>query len=114
MRVFTIEFPPSTNTCYVNAQKGRHLTEKGRSYKTRIQYSFMGNEPTEDYYSVSIHLFPPTKAKRDCGNYEKLICDAMSGFIYEDDSQIKHLQIFMHHKDKENPRAEVTVDVIKW
>ena len=114
MRVFTVAFPPSTNTAYVNGRKGRHLSKKARAYKDRATLVFRGNIPTDDFYCVSIHLHPPTLTKRDCGNYEKLITDCMTGHIYNDDSQIKELHIFMHHKDGSDPRAEIEVSKIKW
>lgn len=114
MRVFTFDFPPSTNTAYYNRKGGRFLSNKGKTYKHSVRLLVMHEKPTDDFYSVSLHLHPPTKARRDCGNYEKLVVDAMSGYIYNDDSQIKELHIYMHHKDKDSPRVVVEVDKIKW
>jgi Holliday junction resolvase RusA-like endonuclease len=36
----------------------------------------------------TIDFYPPDRRRRDCGNYEKAIDDAMSELVYRDDSQI--------------------------
>jgi len=116
LRVFTFPFPPSDNTAYpTNFKTGRrYLSAKGKTYKETIRMLMLGQEATDDYYTITLTLYPPDKRVRDVGNFDKLTLDAMTGLIYTDDVQVKELHTYMKHRDKENPRAEVTVDVIKW
>lgn len=51
----------------------------------------------------------PDRRKRDCGNYRKLITDALSGIAYADDQQI-HREVWERGPiDRLNPRMELTV-----
>lgn len=53
-------------------------------------------------------LFMPTKRKADIDNFHKLVLDAMSGIVYEDDNQIKELHTYMDY-DKDNPRIDLEI-----
>jgi Holliday junction resolvase RusA-like endonuclease len=55
----------------------------------------------------------PDKRKRDAGNYRKLITDALSGIAYADDQQI-HREVWERGPiDRENPRMELTVTLLR-
>lgn len=43
---------------------------------------------------------------------ESVILDCMQGFIYENDRQVKEKHVY-HRLDKVNPRAEITVQLLK-
>ena len=64
--------------------------------------------PLEDELSVSVRFFFGTKRKADLDNFNKLWQDALTGIVYEDDSQIGELHLYRDH-DKTRPRIEVTV-----
>lgn len=49
----------------------------------------------------------PSK-KPDCDNIAKIICDALNGLAYYDDSQICELTVFKHYS--ETPRVEVKIE----
>lgn len=55
---------------------------------------------------VSIKLYFGDRRKRDWDNFHKLTMDALSGIVWEDDSQIKLATVELYY-DKENPRTEV-------
>lgn len=38
--------------------------------------------------TVQIDYYFPDKRRRDCGNHDKVLLDAMNGVVYEDDKQI--------------------------
>lgn len=59
---------------------------------------------------LRVDIFPPdTSRKRDILNSAKLICDALSGSAYEDDSQIARTEWVRQHTDAANPRVEIVV-----
>lgn len=49
----------------------------------------------------------PSK-KPDCDNIAKIICDALNGIAYYDDSQICELSVIKHYS--ETPRVEVKIE----
>lgn len=58
---------------------------------------------------LSITYYFGTKRKCDLDNFNKLTLDALTGVVYEDDSQIDELNIKRGY-DKKNPRVEVFVE----
>lgn len=57
---------------------------------------------------VAIQLFLGSKRKADWDNFHKLSMDAMTGLVYEDDSQIMYATVLKGY-DKENPRIEIEI-----
>lgn len=49
----------------------------------------------------------PSK-KPDCDNIAKIVCDALNGLAYYDDSQICELTVIKHYS--ETPRVEVKIE----
>lgn len=66
-----------------------------------------------DPVAIMVTLIEPNRsAKRDLLNYQKLICDAMSGVVYADDSLIDDAHFTRGTPDIDRPRAEITVTPI--
>jgi len=57
---------------------------------------------------VSVTIFISTKRKADWDNFHKLSMDALTGIVWEDDSQIQQA-IVRKCYDKEQPRIEIKV-----
>lgn len=55
----------------------------------------------------------PDRRKRDSGNYRKLITDSLSGIAYADDSQLVCETWERGEIDRDNPRIEITLEVLK-
>jgi len=55
---------------------------------------------------MSVGFIRPTK-KPDCDNIAKIICDALNGIAYKDDSQIVSCIVDKYYSD--NPRVEVEI-----
>ena len=63
-----------------------------------------------DCIEMSIKYYHWDKRKRDIDNYDKILIDSMQWIIFDDDVQIKKLTLEKFY-DKENPRAEVEIQL---
>lgn len=97
-----LPFPPSVNGYWRAPNKGasigKHLvSERGRKYQAEtyamvIEQLRRKPKAITENVSVSVVLFPPTKACRDLDNYFKALFDALTkANVWADDSQIKKL-----------------------
>ncbi|MCE9870293.1 MAG: RusA family crossover junction endodeoxyribonuclease [Hafnia sp.] len=97
-----LPFPPSVNGYWRAPNKGasigKHLvSERGRKYQAEtyamvIEQLRRKPKAITENVSVSVVLFPPTKARRDLDNYFKALFDALTkANVWADDSQIKEL-----------------------
>lgn len=87
------------------------MTATGKKIKQSYQFEYKDQhegDPIKGEVEVYISLFFGDRRKRDVDNFNKLILDAASGIVYDDDVQIHRLTIEKHY-DKATPRAEVTV-----
>lgn len=98
-----LPFPPSANSYYRHPTKGklagRHLiSQEGRSYREEIIYKV---SPLKINYAgrlaVTLRCYMPDNRRRDLGNIEKALCDALThARLWNDDSQIDDLRIVRH------------------
>lgn len=87
------------------------MTAEGRALKEQYQLEARvqwRGKPLEGDVELSIALYFGTKCKGDWDNYHKLPCDALSGIVYQDDSQITRALVTKHY-DKQRPRIEITL-----
>lgn len=111
----TIRFktlPPSTNHLYGRGQHGRigYLLPKVREAKEALQWEARSQHrgrPLGGDLAVEIQLVWPDKRRRDVDNV-KILLDAMSGILWDDDSQITDLHI-LKDVDKADPHVEMWV-----
>ncbi|WP_129591047.1 RusA family crossover junction endodeoxyribonuclease [Bradyrhizobium shewense] len=66
--------------------------------------------PVEGDIALDITLYFGTKRKADLDNFNKLSLDALTGIVYEDDSQIAELTLRRAH-DKASPRIKIDISV---
>lgn len=106
-----LSLPPSTNNIYGNRPggKGRYLKDEGKSWKTDTGWIIKGLHRywvrTANYrIEVELHLC----RDRDIDGSLKLLLDAMTGIIYEDDRQVTELHV-KKIKDKE-PYLLLTIE----
>lgn len=57
---------------------------------------------------MNIHYFLGTKRRKDLPNLPKTTCDALTGQVYSDDSQIVAMTLYKHY-DNANPRVVIEV-----
>lgn len=105
--------PLGTNNLYFNRGKFRVLTPKARerkeqtAWEARAQYR---GKPLEGSLAVSVALYWPTRANHDIDNI-KMLLDALTGILWVDDGQITQLHLSKAYC-KENPRVELSVEVV--
>ena len=72
--------------------------------------SAVERKPLEGDIEVSITLYFGTKRKADLDNFNKLSLDALTGIVWEDDSQIADMRVRRAY-DKQNPRIDFALSV---
>jgi len=105
----SLPYPLSLNQTYCPAGNTIRLTKKARAYKKlvrqHLQVLTVGRKPLEfECLDIFIKLFP--KREQDMDNSFKLLFDAMQGFIYLNDKQIKR-QTSEIMEVSDNPRVEI-------
>jgi Holliday junction resolvase RusA-like endonuclease len=86
---------------------------KTRAYKTHVGIlalaarSDAASWPLAKLYAVTLHVYR-AEARGDWDNYAKGLCDALTGILWLDDSQVIEAHVVLH-VDRVNPRAEVMV-----
>ena len=61
------------------------------------------------YWRVDCVFHTANKAKRDLDNLAKLVLDALSGLVWQDDCRVWTLNL-SRDIDRDNPRTEVTIE----
>jgi Holliday junction resolvase RusA-like endonuclease len=98
--------------CQGGFPKG-YMNAVGKALKIDYQWqakSQWKGKMVDEPLTVSMELFFGTKRKQDVDNYNKLVLDALTGIVWQDDSQIKSLTITKNY-DKANPRVELTISI---
>lgn len=90
-----------------------YMSAEGKSIKedygwqTRQQFK---GEPLITDLEISIKIYFGTKRKGDWDNFHKLSMDALTGIVWEDDSQIQKATVEKFYS-KENPRIELDINL---
>lgn len=106
--------PLSTQTLYKRSIQGRmYMTEEGHSRKATYQIMFKMialkmKWEKDGEFEVKTNLYFGDKRKHDIDNYSKILLDAATGFIWDDDNQIKKMTVEKHY-DKNKPRVDILV-----
>jgi len=85
------------------------MTPAGKKLKEQYQWEARAQwkgKPLVGDIEVSITLYFGTKRKADLDNFNKLSLDALTGIVWEDDSQIADLRVRRAY-DKLRPRIEI-------
>jgi len=105
-----------TKPCPVNQKygiiNGRNLlTKKYRDAKEALAWEMRSQwkkQPLQGDVAVNIIEYFGDNRRRDIDAYLKVVLDAASGILYEDDSQVTELNV-VKCKDLKNPRLEISV-----
>ena len=88
--------PLSTNHIYKRHGFTIYMSAEGKAMKEAYQWEITSQWKEKLTYrnvEVEIKLFFGDKRKRDVDNYNKLVLDAMTGIVYDDDKQITKITI---------------------
>ncbi|MCK9371016.1 RusA family crossover junction endodeoxyribonuclease [Candidatus Dojkabacteria bacterium] len=107
---FTLKGNPlTTNTLYGHTGHRRYMTHRGKELKESYQWQIKSqykSKPLKTDIDLRVELFFGDNRVRDIDNYNKILLDAFTGILWEDDSQIVSLLI-VKNKDIKNPRIEI-------
>jgi Holliday junction resolvase RusA-like endonuclease len=99
--------PKSMQHIYKFASRGNfpsmYMTKAGKEFKAQWR-----QPPLKVELAVSVRFFFGTKRKADLDNFNKLWQDALSGIVYDDDSQIAELHLYRDY-DKAKPGIQVCI-----
>lgn len=87
------------------------MTPQGKAIKEAYQWEAKSQwqaKPLTDELAVSVRFYFKNKRRRDLDNQNKLVLDALTGIVYEDDSQIGELHLVRDYDAKE-PRIVISV-----
>lgn len=87
------------------------MTQKCVDLKEQWQWeakSQWKGAPHTGEVAITMTLYHGNKIKRDVDNFTKLVFDALTGIVYQDDNQVAELTIKRAY-DKERPRVEVVI-----
>jgi crossover junction endodeoxyribonuclease RusA len=114
----TIVFPGeplSTQHLYKIARFGSRagimMTAEGKAAKEEYGWEAKRQwqaKPLAGEIVLSVTFYFKTKRRRDLDNQNKILFDALSGIVYDDDSQIAELRLRREY-DRARPRIEVQV-----
>jgi Holliday junction resolvase RusA-like endonuclease len=116
MKITLLGKPMSTNSIYKTVCRGnfpsRYLALNGKTLKESYMWqakSQWKEKPLTEKLHVTVRTYHDNKRKNDWDNFHKLSMDAMTGIVYEDDSQI-HSAVILKLYDKKNPRIEIEIE----
>lgn len=115
----TLAVPPSLNNAYKNVKRGRVLTKEAKEYKdaakeavTRAAQFHKFACPSDARFALSLRLYFSSNHRRDVSNCAKLPEDALSEVLGFDDCRVDRLVVERGEIDKQNPRCEITLEVL--
>lgn len=88
-----------------------YMTAEGKALKEDYQWqarSQWSGKPLTGSLCMEVTLYFGTRRRADIDNFNKLWADALTGIVWEDDSQIIELRLRKAY-DRERPRIEVTL-----
>jgi Holliday junction resolvase RusA-like endonuclease len=89
-----------------------YMTAEGKAIKEAYQWEAKAqwkDKPTTEPLCVAVRFYFKIKLRRDLDNQNKLVFDALSRIVYEDDSQIDEFRLYRRF-DKDEPRIEVQIE----
>lgn len=93
----TLPWPPTVNTYYRNVKGRTIISAKGRDYRTDTIAACLEqsiNSHITGRISLKMTCCPPDKRTRDLDNLTKALIDSLQhAGLFEDDSQIDHIEI---------------------
>jgi crossover junction endodeoxyribonuclease RusA len=104
-----LPYPPSTNRLWRSFRGRTVKTQEARDYTEtcRLLARTLAKRQTQKSVAILMIVYRPRK-RGDLDNREKIVLDALSGAVYDDDNQVVETRKILRD-DKENPRLVVVV-----
>lgn len=114
--VFIVNGPPIGKQRPRVTKHGTYTPAETAKFERRVGLGAMAARgiqrwPLDARYRVTIWAHFPDARRRDIDNIAKSCLDGMIGVLFGDDSQVDSLRV-ERSIDREQPRTEVTVEVI--
>jgi len=103
----TLPLPPTSNQRLAIVNGRLIKASKNRQFGKDIGKIGMGKKPFKNAVGMEIVFYRPRLAGDIDGRLKSLF-DALTGILYDDDSQIEEMHVW-NKKDKDDPRVELTV-----
>ena len=106
-----LPLPPTDNHTYGQRGKIRFMYKEASDWKqdAGLIAKSAGIKYTEENVVVGeIHFY--LKFDRDIQGSLKILFDSLEGIYYKNDKQVKQFGSVFKHKDKNNPRIEITIN----
>lgn len=114
-----LPFPPSINSIYIPIGRGRQILSK-KAVEYHQLFEKLLNEQghpgkSSGFLEARVWICPPDRRARDCDNILKILFDAMQKCgIYENDSQIKRVDLVMDYWPFPDGAVVVKLDEIPF
>ncbi len=110
--------PRSTSHIYKAVCRGQfpsvYMSKQGKDLKEDYQWQIKSQYKGRIHkgeVDLIVKLYFGTKRSHDIDNYNKLVLDACSGLVWEDDAQVQSMMVSKHY-DKGNGRVELIIDCV--
>jgi len=109
-----LPYPPSLNHYYRHVGPRTLISREGREFRRKVCsiLAASGARPFAGPIHVAVDLYPPDRRRRDVDNAMKSLLDALEkAEAYQDDGQIKDLEIHMR-EPVEGGKAIVRIESV--
>ena len=110
---FSLPWPPSVNRIWRSWHGHVALQKDARRFRELVVALVRGVEPLSGDLRLSVDFHPPNLRRRDLGNCEKALSDALqAGGVFKDDFQIKEMRLAMKEPRRPDGRSLVAIEEI--
>ena len=113
MKIILKGKPISTQHAYGQRGKIRYMKKVAKDLKkcyAEQAWEQWQSDALSCTLAIKIDIFFGDKRIRDWDNWHKISMDALTGIVWDDDSQIKKATVETHYC-KENPRIEIELSI---
>lgn len=93
-------------------ERTRRYEAHARSCATVARMALGTPWPMDAWYRVELWVRFPDRRRRDVDNVAKAVLDSANGVLWDDDLQVSEL-VVRRSVDRERPRVEVVVEVVR-
>lgn len=88
-----------------------YMTAEGKALKEAYQWEARAQwrgDPLRGPVEIEVTLFHGDKCARDIDNYSKILLDALTGIVWDDDKQVEKMAVVKAY-DRLTPRVELSI-----